>query len=77
MSRAEYLRVKDKMRSGNAALAYMHTNRGTRAWFLVPSRGSEIDEEVAHKIIADADVVPSNDGLFPGITQCYRIGGAS
>jgi hypothetical protein len=74
---AEYLRIEDKMRSGNAALAYMHTNRGTRAWFLVPGQGSEIDEAVAHKIVADADVVPSNGGLLPGITQCYRIVGAA
>jgi hypothetical protein len=68
----EYQRVKDRMRFDNAALAYMHTKNG-KAWFLVPSLGQEVSEVVAQKILTDGDVVPSNDGLLPGVTQCYRI----
>ena len=70
----EYQRVKDRMRFDKAALAYMHTRTG-KAWFLVPSSGQEVSEAVAQKILSDGDVVPSNDGLLPGVTQCYRVGG--
>jgi hypothetical protein len=72
----EYQRVKDQMRFNNAALAYMHTKTG-RAWFLVPSSGQEVSEIVAQKILSDEDIVPSNDGLLPGVTQCYRIARSS
>ena len=68
----EYQRVKDRMRFEGAALAYMHTRTG-RAWFLVPSSGEEISEAVARKILGDGDITPSNDGLLPGVTQCYRV----
>jgi hypothetical protein len=68
----EYQRVKDRMRFDNAALAYMHTKTG-KAWFLVPSSGQEVSEIVAQRILGDEDIVPSNDGLLPGVTQCYRI----
>jgi hypothetical protein len=68
----EYQRVKDRMRLDGAALAYMHAKTG-KAWFLVPSTGQEVSEAVAQKILKDGDVFPSNDGLPPGVTQCYRI----
>ena len=72
----EYQDVKDLMRFNNAALAYMHTKTG-KAWFLVPSSGQEVSEDIAQRILSDADVVPSNDGLLPGVTQCYRIARSS
>ena len=42
----EYQDVKDLMRFNNAALAYMHTKTG-KAWFLVPSSGQEVSEDIA------------------------------
>ena len=68
----DYQRVKDRMWFDGAALAYMHTRTG-KAWFLVPSSGEEISEAVAQRILNDGDITPSNDGLLPGVTQCYRI----
>ena len=64
------------MRFDNATLAYMHTKTG-KAWFLVPSSGQEVSETVAQKILNDSDIVPSNDGLLPGVTQCYQVARSS
>jgi hypothetical protein len=64
------LRVKDKMREG-ASLMQMNTPRGKR-WYVVP--GPQVDEEIAKHVVAEADVFPSQDGLFPGISQTYKIG---
>jgi hypothetical protein len=64
------LRVKDRMRDG-ASLMQMNTAQGKR-WYVVPGR--EVDEEIARRVIAEANVFPSQDGLFPGISQTYKIG---
>jgi hypothetical protein len=64
------MRVKDRMRDG-AKLMQMHSPNGKR-WYVVPGR--EVDEEIAKRVIAEPDVFPSNDGLFPGISQTYSIG---
>ena len=72
----EWQRVKDQMLFNNAALAYMHTKTG-KAWFLVPSFGQEVSEIVVQRILGDEDIVPSNDGLLPGVTQCFRVARSS
>jgi hypothetical protein len=64
------LRVKDRMREG-AHLMQMHTPYGKK-WYVVPGR--EVDDEIAKRIISEPDVVSSHDGLFPGISQTYKIG---
>ena len=63
-------RVKDRMRAG-ATLMKMHSRTGPK-WYVVPG-GGKVDEEVAKKVIAEPDVHPQQDGLFPGIHQSYRI----
>jgi hypothetical protein len=63
-------RVKDRMREG-ASLMRMSSVHGMK-WYVVPGR--EVDEEIALKIIREPDVFPSEDGLFPGISQTYKIG---
>lgn len=63
------LRVKDRMRGG-AALMQMNTLDGKK-WYVVP--GHEVDDEIAKRVIAEADVFPSQDGLFPGISQTWSI----
>lgn len=65
----------------NKALDLMHT--GSRlmqmnkagdavAWYLVP--GGEVSDDIAKDIISRPDVRANNDGLFPGISQTWRMG---
>ena len=63
----------DQMRAG-AVLQQMHTRTGLH-WFLVP--GGEIAERIANGLLARPDVQPANDGLFPGISQTFRLRGVS
>jgi len=49
----------------------MHTRTGLK-WFLVP--GGEVSEKVAVELIERPDVQPDGDGLFPGISQTFRLG---
>lgn len=62
-------RVTQKMRAG-ARLMKMH-KVGGMAWYLVP--GDEVPAEVAAEVIKRPDVKENEDGLFPGISQSYRI----
>ena len=63
----------DRMRAG-ATLQQMHSKNGLR-WYLVP--GGEIAERIANGLLARPDVQPSDDGLFPGISQTFRLRGVS
>jgi len=58
----------DLMRDGRRHLVQMHTRHGIK-WFLVP--GGEVRDELAQALLARADIQPSNDGLFPGISQTF------
>ena len=69
----KYKRAADLMRAGYP-LMKMHTVHGA-AWFIVP--GGEVSDDVALKLIERVDVQPGNDGLFPGISQTFRITKAS
>jgi hypothetical protein len=60
----------DSMRAGSV-LTQMHTRTGLKL-FLVP--GGEVSERVAAEIIERPDVQPDGDGLFPGISQTFRLG---
>lgn len=64
-------RVKDRMRAG-AVLMQMTSIGGGKKWYVVP--GGEVDPDIAAALIAEDDVRSNEDGLFPGITQTYRIG---
>ena len=64
-------RVKNRMRMG-ASLMKMHSVNGLR-WYLVPGR--EVADDIALKVIAEPDVFSTQDGLFPGIPQTYKING--
>jgi hypothetical protein len=61
----------DLMRAGST-LQQMHSKNGLR-WYLVP--GGEIAERIANGLLARPDVQPANDGLFPGISQTFRLRG--
>jgi len=63
------LRAVDLMRSG-APLVQMHTREGLR-WYVVP--GGQVPPRIAKELLARPDVQPSQDGLFPGISQTFRL----
>jgi hypothetical protein len=48
----------------------MNTRAGPR-WFLIPD--GEVAPETARRIRKLPDVVGSQDGLFPGLDQTWRI----
>lgn len=59
------------LRLGNAKLMKMHTANGM-AWFVVP--GGPVNDLVANALLKRIDVKPSNDGLFPGVSQTWMLG---
>jgi hypothetical protein len=63
-------RAADLMRRGGV-LQQMHTRTGLK-WFIVP--GGEVTAAVAKELLGRADVQPSADGLFPGISQTFKLG---
>jgi hypothetical protein len=44
-----------------------------KTYYVVP--GGYVEPSDAEKIIARPDVHPYDDGLFPGCTQSWRLGG--
>jgi len=65
--------VVELMRRGSI-LMRMHTSTGLRS-FIEP--GGEISPAVADKLLKRPDVQPSGDGLFPGISQTFKLGSHS
>jgi hypothetical protein len=59
----------DRMRTGSR-LVHMHAASGGN-WFVVP--GGAVTDEVATKIRSHASVVAQEDGLFPGLSQTWRM----
>ena len=71
--RNECLRLKAAellMHRPGTYLMLMHTNEGA-AYFVVP--GGRVRCDDAAKIIARPDVVPWDNGLFPGIHQSWKL----
>jgi MOSC domain-containing protein YiiM len=60
------------LRTPDHRLMLMHTRTGT-AYYVVP--GGRVSKEDALKIIQRPDVQPFDDGLFPGCSQTWRLGG--
>jgi hypothetical protein len=69
----DVLQAADLMRAGGT-LTQMHSKKGPR-WYIIP--GGEITERTANELLARPDVQPSSDGLFPGISQTFRLRGLS
>jgi hypothetical protein len=65
------LRAADLMRAGSTMMQ-MRATDGLR-WYITP--GGEITEHVANQLLSRPDVQPSNDGLFPGISQTFKLRG--
>jgi hypothetical protein len=51
-------------------LMQMHNKNGI-GWYIVP--GGEVTEKVATELVERPDVQPSADGLFPGISQTFKM----
>jgi hypothetical protein len=64
--------AKELIRDRRRCLARMNTRHGPKR-FIVP--GGEVSDETAAKIRGMPQVVASNDGLFPGLNQTWRITG--
>ncbi len=64
-------RAYDRMNIPGRRLLQTNTQRGVR-WDVVPG-GPQVSDEDARAIIARPDVVPFQDGLFPGISQQYTV----
>lgn len=67
------MRIKkaiDLMHTGSR-LMQMNKSGDSPAWYLVP--GGEVTLEMAEQIKAMPDVSASEDGLFPGHSQTWRI----
>ena len=62
-------RAVDLMHAGRP-LMQMNTRAGI-AWFIVPD--GEVSTAVAEALLERADVQPQHDGLFPGVSQTFRI----
>jgi|RhiMetdeSRZDD1v2_1073273.scaffolds.fasta_scaffold84704_3 hypothetical protein len=57
------------MRVGHP-LMQMHTPTG-KSWFIVP--GGEVSNADAKTLLERPDVQPNQDGLFPGISQTWKV----
>lgn len=71
--RQQCLRLKAAellMHKPGTFLMLMHTPEG-RAYFVVP--GGRVRSDDAAKIIARPDIVPHDNGLFPGIHQSWKL----
>ena len=53
-------------------LMLMHVSYGQQEYFVVP--GGKISRQNAQAILARPDVLPFDDGLFPGRPQTWKIG---
>jgi hypothetical protein len=82
LSNEKHLDLRDAlelMHIDGHRLMLMHCNAGKpgdptgKAYYIVP--GGYINATDAKKIIARDDVRPNEDGLFPGCTQTWRMGG--
>jgi hypothetical protein len=71
--RNQCLRLKEAeplMLKPDTYLMRMHTNTGLE-WFVVP--GGRVRGDDAAKIIERPDIVPHDNGLFPGIDQSWKL----
>ena len=62
------------MRVDGHRLMSMHTTDSPngKAFYVVP--GGYVEPDTAQKIIARPDVIPQDDGLFPGHPQTWKMG---
>ena len=63
-------KAADLMRRGGI-LTKMHTRTGP-CWFIVPD--GEVSAAIAAELLKRPDVQPNDDGLFPGISQTFKLG---
>lgn len=60
----------DLMTTGSL-LMQMNKSGDLVAWYLVP--GGEVSAEIAESLKAMKNVHPGNDGLFPGVSQTWKM----
>ena len=68
-----FRKARDMLRLPGRSLMLMHTHtsKDGRAYYIVP--GGYVEPEVAHKLIELPECRANGDGLFPGVTQTWKI----
>lgn len=66
------LRAAIDLMHGGSRLMQMNKSGDAVAWYLVP--GGEVSVEIAEALKKMPNVLPNEDGLFPGISQTWKIG---
>jgi hypothetical protein len=65
-----FKRAMDLMRLPQTRLVRTHSERGP-VFYVVP--GGYVERDTAHKIIKHAQVHASEDGMWPGHSQTWRL----
>lgn len=65
------LRKAVDLMSTGSLLMQMNKSGDAVAWYLVP--GGEIPEDIAESLKKMSNVNPNNDGLFPGVSQTWKM----
>jgi hypothetical protein len=71
----KYLRLDraiELMHHRDARLALMHVTGGGKEWFVLP-KGGPVKSADAEKILARPDICAMEDGLWPGLSQTWRM----
>lgn len=66
----KFRKAFDLMSTGSL-LMQMNKTGDAKAWYLIP--GGEIDDVVAQDLLKLPNIKPNNDGLFPGISQTWKM----
>jgi hypothetical protein len=67
-----YQKAMDLMRGPDARLIKTHTSNGGCAHYIAPW-GAYVEPEVAEQIKNHPLVTASEDGMWPGLSQTWRI----
>lgn len=65
------LRKAVDLMHGGSLLMQMNKPGDAVAWYLVP--GGEVSDDVAKALQCLPNVHPNEDGLFPGISQTWKL----
>jgi hypothetical protein len=72
----KYLRLDkaiDLLHHSDARLMQMHSATDGTCWFILHKQGGAISDKDANAILARPDVRHQHDGLFPGVSQTFRM----
>ena len=65
-------RLAKRMRDKNQVLCFCHGPEGAHLYWLEPSQ-RKVRESAAQRAISSGALIASDDGLFAGSSQTYRV----